>query len=380
MNDKALAVGAVLGFVLALSPACGGGDQSSKCKDSCSQGCCDPQGRCITATTPSQCGTQGQNCFACAAGFSCVSGICAQDPAVIDGGCPAGCPLGCCMGNVCIDTPADGGICGINGVACHVCGAGQECIDTDGPEPMGGVCRTTESYGQACTQNSDCAASGPGAICKQRTTAENSTYQGGYCTRPCSASNDCTSSGLCLNFQSYGEVGGLCYAKCGVGVGGCRTPGYACYGLQGSGDSVCWIDPLPNLLPSNVIGTACSTDTQCQADGRMASGFCFEETLDGGSTGFTGGYCMADCSTTGNCPNDAICLGTQTQAFCFALCAASGQGQSDCRSGYVCNAYGIPLPGGGTQPSTDGFCFPSCDNPGRPPCPNGSTCDAGYCR
>ncbi|HYX90885.1 MAG TPA: hypothetical protein VE782_04950, partial [Myxococcaceae bacterium] len=130
------------------------------------------------------------------------------------------------------------------------------------------------------------------------------------------------------------------------------------------------------------IGTACGMDAQCKADGGMPTGFCAEETFDGGSTGFTGGYCMADCSTTGYCPDDAVCIGfSQTQAFCTALCAAPEQGQSGCRSGYVCNGYVVLLPDGGTQPSTDGFCFPRCDNPG-PGCPTGSMCNAstGYCQ
>src|SRR5215211_6746112 len=104
MNYKALTVGAVLGFVLSLSPACEGGSGTKCDASSCPAGCCDPTGACIgiTAMTASQCGTQGQNCSTCAVGTVCASGICAEDPAGIDSGCRARCPLGCCSGEDCL--------------------------------------------------------------------------------------------------------------------------------------------------------------------------------------------------------------------------------------------------------------------------------------
>src|SRR5438105_15872439 len=82
VNFKVLALGAVLGFAVAVAPACGG----SKCDASnCKNGCCDPAtNKCISpGNTNTQCGNAGAACVncgakspvqVCGASFTCVAG------------------------------------------------------------------------------------------------------------------------------------------------------------------------------------------------------------------------------------------------------------------------------------------------------------------
>ena len=103
-------------------------------------------------------------------------------------------------------------------------------------------------------------------------------------------------------------------------------------------------------------------------------------------SGFPGGYCtLANCQADTDCgPAGAgICLqitsdpNATLQTLCFASCPAGGQGQSTCRTGYICQSFS-QADGGA---STDGYCDPRCDAPGGG-CPTGKTCNttSGYCQ
>jgi hypothetical protein len=67
----ALLVGAPF---LVTSASCG---QPTRCSAStCSIGCCDASGRCVTGNTGSQCGVAGARCETCALGETCSVGVC----------------------------------------------------------------------------------------------------------------------------------------------------------------------------------------------------------------------------------------------------------------------------------------------------------------
>jgi hypothetical protein len=180
----------------------------------------------------------------------------------------------------------------------------------------------------------------------------------------------------------FGEASTLCYDLC-TQTDPCRT-GYACYDVGLGTTGACLLDPIPTAPqpPDSLVGSPCTVDSQCQVDGGYPAGFCYPQTLSGAATGFTGGYCMGDCTAVENCGNTAICLSTSTFSFCADLCSAPKAGQSDCRANYVCEAWLIGLPDGGTTESTDGgYCFPNCNAAGAGWCGTGFTCTAtGYCQ
>ena len=96
------------------------------------------------------------------------------------------------------------------------------------------------------------------------------------------------------------------------------------------------------------IGNACTAASQCQLPPSSQLGFCQPAVgTDGGSTGFTGGYCMANCTydLRGDfCGPSAACLdvsgGAGTFLACLKPCPAVGS-QSTCRSGYSCQDVGL---------------------------------------
>ena len=65
MNFKVLALGALLGFAVAVVPSCG----ASKCSVANCKGCCSADGKCVADPANSDnsaCGTQGNTCVDCA--------------------------------------------------------------------------------------------------------------------------------------------------------------------------------------------------------------------------------------------------------------------------------------------------------------------------
>ncbi len=256
------------------------------------------------------------------------------------------------------------------------CPSGQSC--SNGMcQPTGG----TANYGAPCTSNAQCSGIGAGAICKQVTATGNATYSGGYCTKVCAGPGECGTTAECIGGGAFGEDN-ICAAFCGVGSYVCRS-GYACYPIP-AGD-ICWLDPLPTppSAPPNLIGNACTSDAACQANGTFTPGICYPATSPstGAPTGFTGGYCSAQCDH--NNPSDPICSSTGVcvgfsnsmgQAFglCMNRCSAPEGGQSNCRTSYICET---------ATSAGEGGCLPRCDNPGWG-CPTGTTCNTGtgYCQ
>lgn len=386
MNLKALALGALVGFLAAVVPACG--PQEKKCDAATCTGCCDANDACVTpANTNAACGASGLACTACAANQVCSGGVC-----VNTGGSDAGtvcnattCPTGCCAGTnppVCLLGNSKSN-CGTGGAACVSCNTDQTCTNQ--------VCTTPDAggggvVGIACSQTSDCTALGTGAECRQSTATGAGTYTGGYCTRVCTSDADC-GGGTCINAGNYDEPNPICTKKCSSSSD-CRSPGYECYDI-GEPEGICWLDPLPEVdagPPADKVGLGCTIDTDCQNP--PDDGFCIPETTeDGGTTSYLGGYCSAPCNSNDHCSTDggAICItfdvgGGNTFSMCQQVCGDPGTGVSTCRANYVCQGYQIYQSDGGIGPSPDGICTPNCNNQAGSCGTTGTCLSTGYCQ
>jgi hypothetical protein len=206
---------------------------------------------------------------------------------------------------------------------------------------------------------------------------------------PCASGN-----GVCLGGPGsvigyYGEGDFFCTPTCAAPgtQSSCRS-GYACYGDT---SGYCWLDPVPAFDGGGAdtkVGNACTSDTACQNPPDPTFGYCVAAKNSAMQpTGFTNGYCTADCSldnTDTFCGPTGACFGFGLDdggSFfaCLRTCSNPGQGRAS-RTGYSCFT-GSEVDGG-----TIGYVFPSCDQPGDS-CPanyfcnstTGYCCDAGNC-
>ena len=220
--------------------------------------------------------------------------------------------------------------------------------------------------------------------CKLATNPGGAPYLSGYCTKICTGQADCPqATSYCQGLSpTYGENDRICMKRCPTGSE-CRSSGYACYNV--GPNTLCWLDPLPSVdagPPSDKVGIPCTADGTCQNP--PSDGFCLPPVLpDGGPSGYTDGYCTAQCADSAHCGDGGICItfgsGSSSFEMCQKVCSGPGLGQSDCRLDYACQGYLVGLLDGGSEPSPDGICRPSCAAAGWG-CPTGKTCgDGGYC-
>ncbi|MCS6798435.1 MAG: hypothetical protein NZ898_07890 [Myxococcota bacterium] len=105
----------------------------------------------------------------------------------------------------------------------------------------------------------------------------------------------------------------------------------------------------PDAPAGSDIGRPCAGGADC------ASGLCIGE-----GDGFPGGYCTADCSGGGSCPEGSTCVPVDRGiAICLASCDEAPP--RECRAGYGCSV------------EAGGVCLPGCTDDGD--CPSGSRCD-----
>lgn len=411
----------------------GGGGGCDGCR--LPNGSCVPSQ--TSSSNTSNCGIGGVTCQTCATGELCNTGVCGMPPAMArvgspcanDGECQSGlgamarckqtttsgngtytggyctlpcgtsanqCPSGStCVGllpqygeadTFCWDNCTATDRCRTPGYACYNLSSGAACwIDPIPPLDAG---TPADKVGQACTSAMDCDnPPESGATCLSREF--NFNWAGGYCSKAdCLSNAECSSDGgaICLGFTQNDRA---CVQKCADSSDGgqstCRN-GYICNqyftgladgGQAPSADGFC---APPEAPTPTTIGGACMTDMDCQVPaGAIAD--CIPPTLpDGGPSGVPDGECTRfDCMADSDCgPADAgnQCFGLQAGgSACFKGCAQSGVGQSNCRVGYVCQAY-TQADGG---PSADGVCSPSCAVPGGG-CSQGTCNSMGYCQ
>src|SRR5687767_11261116 len=249
MNYKALALGAVIGFGIAIFPSCG----PAKCSPANCKGCCNTGGKCIDPGTNTDCGSQGVACKACVGNEVCTAGICQTGGGAGGGGGGAGgggggaacspacstntkcvngtcvcdattCTNGCCIssGSTVLCAPGNSqSNCGKGGAACVACNsaASETCVNqacTNTAADAGQCPDKAGITGVACATNADCQC---GLECRMVTeTNASNTYSGGYCTRRCGTGSDggtCASDSVCVSFNpQLGEPNALCSPRC----------------------------------------------------------------------------------------------------------------------------------------------------------------------
>lgn len=429
-NMKHVIAGFVIGVVMAMAPSCGSTKACSS--TTCSTGCCDAKGVCQAGSSNGACGQLGGTCQVCQIAQACSLGTCSQTNGNgggssngggsgggsftgggtgggVTGGGNTGGGGGTCDGCIfqggCINRANSNNntLCGQGGVACATCSGTQSCQNfvcttggTGGGSTTGGGGGTTgggggtslQPIGGACASSTNCQA---GLTCRMTTQRGDATYPGGYCSKACTTSTDCGGTNACLggaqsSLQFYGEPNGFCAAGCASAgsQSSCRQ-GYACEFAATGSPGNCWLTPTPAFnggTPATNTGIACTSDT-CQPSGTNSLlSFCFKATQpDGGFSGWTQGYCSADCGfdNTGTfCGSNATCvtLGTppNDNDVCLARCSAPGT-RSTCRAGYSC--YGLRNPDGGTP--VNSICYPDCTIVA---CQTGTTCNttSGQCQ
>lgn len=414
MNRKALALGAVLGFLVAVVPSCGG----TKCSPASCTGCCDAKGACVKDPDNKKaatCGKNGASCQDCGAGTCdaaqvCMGGTGGGMGGGTGGGTGGGMVTACNSTNCSGCCPAGGGscipyasqnanTCGGGAAACGACTTGQQCSYTAqgcvtsmvadaGPE--GG------KTGAPCATDTDCGfgTAGNTLKCRLATALGDGGYPGGYCTKVCDMPGQCAGDTTCVGIpERFGEVDSLCLPKCDPANGDddCRMPDYGCYTI-GEGEGICWLSNPPMIAVDagpipGTVGNACMTATDCQSPPSVGV-YCIGFPDGGVQDGYNAGYCARDCSTPEQgCSTDggAICFnfGNDMDPFleCAKVCnvATDGGGQGDCRTDYVC--AGLTFADGGAAPQ--GICIPNCHNMGAGwTCPMGAgTCQAnGLCQ
>jgi hypothetical protein len=192
---------------------------------------------------------------------------------------------------------------------------------------------------------------------------------------------------VCPNGQTC--LNGTCQASSACNVqtcaSGCCDPQFGC--SPGTSSNACGFGGSRCqgcLINSNCSNKACTTGNggpgaTCTSDQGCING-------DGLGTGemdscitastiFPGGYCNPSCAADGTCFNGS-CISIFGGDFCMGNCTNPGGGQSNCRTGYVCETLtvnGLPAP--------FGYCFPNCNNSPSMICAAGVTCNTqGYCR
>lgn len=342
----------------------------------------------MLAPSDTFCGPSGEQCIDCtSAGARCNSSTHRCEPTGTGGGSgdpcsPANCP-GCCLNDICL--PFSGQVassCGWGGVTCKQCAAGESCD--------GGRCAVAmpSVTGQPCMGDMDCGTLGQGATCL-KASAAGYTYPLGYCSLSCTAQSQCAADAVCAR-PLPNEPSPLCLSRCSAPhtQSTCRGD-YYCFELTVGGGGACWlVEPfLPDAGPPfDKVGAECTSSSMCDPANPAGAGrgLCIPETLDGGPTAFTGGYCTGDCGLNPRvCSTDggAVCVGIgNDQYICERSCTRPGAGQSSCRPGYVCYGYSLRTSDGGARPSSSGVCEPSCSVSGSLyGCAANSYCDAGYC-
>ena len=244
---RGIALGASLGFVLAVVPSCGGlkpatTDGGGKCSSTSCAGCCDGSGNCQTGASPNVCGVDGAACQVCSSGMSCSTGVCKSGSGGNggtggsggtgtggsggtggssgggvggsggtggnsgggmggSGGGSASCNnsncTGCCdqVNGMCRNGNADN-LCGGGGLACKVCNVG-----------LGESCQNSQCIGGACGPLSCATGCCSGMTCVTPQTAFQCGTAGATCVTCQGANPQCdVDAGVCLG--GTGGAGG----------------------------------------------------------------------------------------------------------------------------------------------------------------------------
>lgn len=356
-----------LGLTMCLAVA-GCGDETSAppagcTAQTCPNGCCDSSGICRTwsATSCGLSGTPGETCIICDVGKTCTAqGVCSSGGG---GACNAtNCAAGCCGFDDKCKLGRSATECGVGGVSCQVCGAGEQCENQSCTKVS---CDATTCPTGCCSATGDClpgttegACGSGGQACK---TCDGQTCENGQCkaiAKPCDATicpnGCCDSDGTCVTSptdQKCGGGGEACEA-CGTGQtcdgGKCTCTSSSCPGCC-DGDS-CKAGNIPSACgkdgaacqtcqaPNTCVGSACAagcSPSSCPGccDGNQCN---FGGATDSSACGVGGAACQkcnpGDTCASGTCNNPQSC----DPSTCASGCCAGGQ----CQSGTSSQACG----------------------------------------
>lgn len=243
------------------------------------------------------CGRCGNRC---AAGQSCMSGVCMTVCSL---------PRTVCRG-ACVDTTNDTSHCGRCDNACvapvggSVQCVGGECAATcpSGQSECGGVC---QALGGACVSEGDggCQQAGTYMCSEGRVECSPGPRTAGGCTTP--AGGTCTAGGLCVCPPGQFNCGGACRSLM-TDASNCGTCGRVC--------------PAPTGGSSNCVGGACTQ--MCPSGWELCGGTC----VNTGSDFFNCGACGARCPT-GHVCGSGLCCPPQMECTVGYCCLSDGCGQ-----------------------------------------------------
>ncbi|MGA7122798.1 MAG: hypothetical protein WBY94_22045 [Polyangiaceae bacterium] len=322
---------------------------------SCSAGCCDSHG-CITAQTPTECGTGtgGAACKACAAPNSGTgSAACNGNACTI--ACVGATPDAC--NGACVSLKNDDNNCGTCG---HVCS----------PVSAGGSSHCDGNGNCKCTPNpSPCA----GAVCGQ---APDGCGNMVACLPGCTAPETCSGAGTCTNTMCPGScpMGFTCGSLSTLGCttlscGGCTAP-YTCSTTTTPGTCQCTPKTIAQACAGQQCGSAmdgCNGIVTCPntcTEPYICSGTtcqCTPKTTAQACAGQQCGSAMDGCNGTVTCPN--TCTGLSVCSGTTCTCQA---GTVSC-SGTCVNTS--------NDPHNCGSCGHACPGASR-----GETCANGVCQ
>lgn len=414
----------ILIAIAANAAGCGSRGTSTGCTSDtdCGTGETCQEGACAAAAGSASCATDAD----CAAGKECIGGSCAQKAGTcyIDRDCKAGTHCSVTR-NVCVPgDPVDAGTgdtgatemgnecqsdlqCAypsptcVNGdcLSCLQtgCGTGMSCdalsgqciMRADGGTPakdagqaggkdagQGGGATDIDGETDAGTPDDDAGNSGTvdsggGEIDGGGTGCDATGCECGnfcditslVCVLGCVNAGDCCQGTICSNYscitpecQKDADCLTAPYSRCEKGAYRCVecTMDYHCPG------STCdtWSWTCNPREPSD-IGGPCEKDDDC-----IYGYTCLTAVDTGGAdTGYVGGYCTQDCTTTYCDSWDADCV-TVSSSPRKDLCLLGCYDISDCRPEYTCLQ----------AESYTSVCLPRCDSPGMA-CETGYSCD-----
>lgn len=306
-------------------------------------GCLDSVNQCQPGTTPSRCGVNGLPCKTCSAGQLCQNGGCVTAPCN-----PLSCPSGCCRNGVCVPASMQtDAMCGLNGATCTGCPGGQSCFS--------GKCAMSAQ----CNPN-NCAGCCAGSICIATSfqTVTNCGVGGKVCTS-CPAGQLCTNGACTMNPCSGNNCPGGC----------CRNGACVPFSMQnnnacGSFGSQCSPCPMGN----NCVSGQC-TPPPCNV--ATCAGCCGFNGCESGTSQFScgkNGQACLPCGSGQTCHSQS--------GMCMAITKKIGD---PCTSSFECTgigpgAYCKTQTSSGNAPYTNGFCTRQCSTDGGTGCTVDSVC------
>jgi hypothetical protein len=388
-------LGAAMGLVVALVPAC-----STKCgPDNCATGCCSTDNKCVTSITTAACGANGGACGVCTEGQLCENGACVT-PMVDDGGTDAG-PPRCAQDSDCASQA--GTVCDVaTGMCIKACVSDFDCLD----KMNGSICDNRNGHcvmGQGCNFDSDCQSLDPedkcykyGQQCVCDTRDQPNTSSLGTCRLRKGPCEDCAIDKECGNDTIiYGPPEGIGAGKCAQLMGDTSGNKYCLYQRVGQcacgtiDDGTGYCKPQSNSCDQ----VGCNVDKDC------ASGSVCSVNRPDAGVGSCGGICVPRCRwdflsqqlIAPGCPPGNTCwvdsanLDPASIYYGSGRCKPPCQGDNDCHlsaanpfGGDNLKCAGEQLMGGGLSDKrcrANGECM---DNAECPELPNDQPY-LGYC-